>query len=65
VEVEEMDAVVVEVAVEDEEGVVLRRGPLVLYPFGGEAYCGVGVPFGPNLHQQFGAHLMEGFTAIW
>jgi hypothetical protein len=25
---------------------------------------GVGAPFGPNLHQQFGAHLVEGFTAI-
>jgi hypothetical protein len=35
-----------------EEGVVLRRGSLVLCPFGGEEYCGVGDPFGPNLHQQ-------------
>jgi hypothetical protein len=34
-----------------EEGVVLRRGPSVLYPFGGEEYCCIGVPFGPNLHQ--------------
>jgi hypothetical protein len=27
-----------------EEGVVLRRGSLVLCPFGGEEYCGVGAP---------------------
>jgi hypothetical protein len=32
-------------------------------PLGGEEYCGVGDPFGPNLHQQFGAHLVDGF--IW
>jgi hypothetical protein len=42
---------VVEVAVEEEEGVILRRGLLVLCPFGGEEYCGVSDPFGPNLHQ--------------
>jgi hypothetical protein len=35
-----------------EEGVVLRRGSLVSCPFVGEEYCGVGDPFGPNLHQQ-------------
>jgi hypothetical protein len=39
-----------------EEGVVLRRGSLVLCPFGGEEHCGVGAPPSvPNLHQQFGA----------
>jgi hypothetical protein len=27
-----------------EEGVVLRKGSLVLCPFGGEEYCGVGAP---------------------
>jgi hypothetical protein len=43
----------VEIAVVMEEGVVLRRGSLVLYPFGGEEYCGVDDPFGLDLHQQF------------
>jgi hypothetical protein len=36
----------------EEEGVVLRRSPSVFYPFGEEEYCCVGVPFGPDLHQQ-------------
>jgi hypothetical protein len=41
----------VEIAVVMEEGVVLRRGSLVLCPFGGEEYCGVDDPFGLDLHQ--------------
>jgi hypothetical protein len=45
-----------------EEGVVLRMGSLFLCPFGGEGYCGVDDPFGLDLHQQFGAHLVEGLT---
>jgi hypothetical protein len=51
VEVEVIVVVVVKVAVMEEEGVVLCRGPSVLCPFEGEQYCGVGAPFGPNLHQ--------------
>jgi hypothetical protein len=46
----------VEIAVVMEEGVVLRRGSLVLCLFGGEEYCGVDDPFGLDLHQQFDAH---------
>jgi hypothetical protein len=57
-------AVVVELAVV-EEGVVLRRGSLVLCPFGGEEYCCVNDPFGLDLHQQFGTHLVEGFVTTW
>jgi hypothetical protein len=45
-------AVVVEVAIMEEEEEVFRRGPSVFFSFGGvEEYCGVGTPFGPNLHQ--------------
>jgi hypothetical protein len=58
----EVETILVVEVVVMEEGVVLRRGSLVPCPFGGEEYCGVGDPFGPNLHQQFGAHLVEGFT---
>jgi hypothetical protein len=47
----------VEIAVVMEEGVVLRRGSLVLCPFGGEGYCGVDDPFGLDLHQQTFSHL--------
>jgi hypothetical protein len=57
-------AVVVEVVVVEEERVVLRRGP-ILYPFGRVEYCCIGVPFTPELHQQFGAHLVARFTAAW
>jgi hypothetical protein len=39
-------------AVVREEGVVPRRGSLVLSPFGGGEYCGVDDPFGLDLHQQ-------------
>jgi hypothetical protein len=68
VEVVELAAIVVRVEVEItvvvEEGVVLRRGPLIPSPSGGEEYCGVGAPPSvPILHQQFGAHLVEGLTA--
>jgi hypothetical protein len=45
-----------------EEGVVFWRGSLVPCPFGGEEYCCVDDPFGPELHQQFGAHLVEELT---
>jgi hypothetical protein len=48
-----------------EEGVVLRRGSLVLCPFGGEEYCCVDDPFGLDLHQQFGAHLVEEFDTTF
>jgi hypothetical protein len=35
-------------------------------PFGGEEYCGVGAPPSvPNLHQQFGAHLVERLMTMW
>jgi hypothetical protein len=37
-----------------EEGVVLRRGSLVLCPFGGEEYCCIDDSFGLDLHQQRG-----------
>jgi hypothetical protein len=47
----------------EEEGEVHWRGPLVLCPFGGEGYRCVDDPFGLDLHQQFGAHLVDGF--IW
>jgi hypothetical protein len=59
----EVETILVVELVVVEEGVVLRRGSLFLCPSGGEGYCGVGDPFGPNLHQQFGAHLVERFTA--
>jgi hypothetical protein len=48
-----------------EEGVVLRRGSLVLCPFRGEEYCCVDDPFGLDLHQQFGAHLVEEFDTTF
>jgi hypothetical protein len=45
-----------------EEGVVLQRGSLVLCPFGGEEYCGVGDPFGPSLLQHLAKHFVSFFT---
>jgi hypothetical protein len=39
----------VEITVLMEEGVVLLRGSLVLYPFGGEEYCCVHEAFGLDL----------------
>jgi hypothetical protein len=56
VEVVELVAIVVreevEITVVVEEGDVLRRGPLVPSPSGGEEYCGVGAPPSvPILHQ--------------
>jgi hypothetical protein len=42
-------------AVVREEGVVPRRGSLVLSPFGGGEYCGVDDPSGLDLHQHGGA----------
>jgi hypothetical protein len=46
-----------------EEGVVLRRGSLVLAPSEEKStVVMVPPPSVPNLHQQFGAHLVEGFT---
>jgi hypothetical protein len=44
----EVEMILVVDVVVMEEGVVLRRGSLVLCAFGGEEYCGVGDPFGPN-----------------
>jgi hypothetical protein len=35
---------------------------VVLCPFGGEEYCCVEDPFGLDVHQQFGAHLVEELT---
>jgi hypothetical protein len=46
----------------EEEGEVHRKGPVVLCPFGGEEYCCVEDPFGLDVHQQFGAHLVEELT---
>jgi hypothetical protein len=37
----------------EEGGVVLRRAPSALCPNGGEEYYCVGVPFDPDLPQQF------------
>jgi hypothetical protein len=45
-----------------EEGVVVRRGSLVLCPFGREEYCGVGDPFGPSLLQHLPNILFLFFT---
>jgi hypothetical protein len=58
VEVVELAAIVVrveeEITVVVEEGVVLRRGPLIPSPPRGEEYCGVGAPPSvPILHQQW------------
>jgi hypothetical protein len=61
VEVVELAAIVVRVEVEitvvTGEGVVLRRGPLIPSPSGGEEYCGVGAPlryqFYTNKHTLF------------
>jgi hypothetical protein len=48
VEVVELVAIVereeAEITAVVEEGDVLRRGPLILSPSGGEEYCGVGAP---------------------
>jgi hypothetical protein len=57
--VEELVAVVVELAVVMEEGVVLRRGSLVLAPSEEKSTVVIGAPPSvPNLHQQGGGQVL-------